>query len=205
MPAVIALTSFIAITSIPRQMLEKELGEKALGYYGTIATPLMVVQVMATSIFNPMLTQLAEDYHDGKTTEFFKKLLKNVLTLAAITAFVLICVVLVGEFAVGLVFGPEYVEYTGLMYGIMGCTAMYVMSWLCINVLIVIRKLTAGMVASILALGLSVACSKPFIKIFGMNGVSWSIIAAYTIQTIVCVMVIFKKIKERENELDVHS
>ncbi len=197
LPAVVALASFTAITSVPRQMLEKTLGEEALGYYGTIATPLMVVQVMATSVFNPMLTQLAEDYNNGEVKQIFKKLLKNFLILICITGFVLMCVLLFGKFAVGLVFGREYVEYTYLMYGIMGCTTMYVISWLCINVLIVIRKLMVGMIASVLALAFSTLTSKLFINLFGMNGVSANIILAYFLQSLICLIVIVKNLKAR--------
>lgn len=200
LPAVVSTTSFTAITSVPRQMLEGMHGEEALGYYGTIATPLVVVQVMATSIFNPMLTQLAEFYNCGKISEFIKRLLKNLVLLIGIAAFVYLCVVFLGEFAVGIVFGKEYVPYTYLMYGIVGCTTMYVVSWLCTNILIIMRKLKVCMIASLIALAVSALIARPFINLFDMNGVSFSIILAYIIHISVCFAVIYKNLKIKGKE-----
>lgn len=203
LPAVVSSATFTAIVSVPRQMLENMHGEEALGYYGTIATPLVVVQVMATSIFNPMLTQLSEFYNNGKIRDFVKQLAKNLGILAIIVAVVYFGVVLLGEFAVGLVFGQKFVPYTYLMYGIIACTTLYVVSWLCTSVLIIMRSLKACMVASLIALAVSAILSKPFINLFYMNGVSYSIIIGYIIHISVCAVVIIKKIKSKgkSNEL----
>lgn len=196
-PTVVALVSFTATASVPRQALEKALGEEALGFYGTIATPLMVVQVMATSIFNPMLTELAIDYNIGKKHEFVKRILKNVGFLVAITGFVFSCVVFAGKFAVGIVFGKEFVAYTYLMYGIIACTALYVLSWLCTNVLVIMRKLNECMAASLVSLAVSVLLSNSFIKMFEMNGASYVVIIAYIIHILICIAIIAKTLKER--------
>lgn len=198
LPAVIASTTFIAITSIPRQTLEAICGEEALGYYGTMATPLVVVQVMTTSIFNPMLTELAEYYNEGNIKKFVMRLIKNLALLICISAIVCGCVAILGEFAVGIVFGENFVPYTYLMYGIVGCTTMYVISWLCTNTLIIMRKTMVCMIASLAALVVAVSLAKPFIDIFDMNGVSFSVIVAYVIHIAVCVAVLYKNLKRKE-------
>lgn len=200
LPTVISATAFTAVASVPRQMLESMLGEEALGYYGTVATPLVVVQIMATSIFNPMLTELAVLYNKGETALFMKKMAKNLGLLALITAVVLLGVVLLGEFAVGLVFGRKFVPYTYLMYGIVGCTAMYTVSWLCTNTLVIMRKLKACMVASLFALVFASAVSRPFIELFGMNGVSFAVILAYVIHVGVSFAIIYITLKSRGKE-----
>lgn len=200
LPAVISTTSFTAITSIPRQTLESMLGTEALGYYGTIATPLVVVQVLATGIFNPMLTQLADFYNEGEIKKFLQRLAKNLGILAGITAAILVCVALLGEFAVGLVFGEKFVPYTYLMYGIVGCTCMYVISWLCTNTLIIMRKLKVCMIASLAALALSAIIARQFINIFGMNGVSFSIILAYVIHVAICATIIYFDLRNKGKE-----
>lgn len=196
LPAVISSASFTSITSIPRQSLEAIQGEEALGFYGTIATPLVVVQVMATSIFNPMLTQLAEYYNDGETKKFVVRLLKNLALLVGISSIAYGAVALLGNFAVEFVFGSEFVPYTYLMYGIIGCTTMYVVSWLCTNTLIIMRRLKVCMVASLISLVVSVSLARSFIGIFGMNGVSFTIMVAYAIHITLCFIVIFKNLKE---------
>ena len=200
LPAVISTASFTAITSVPRQMLEGMYGEEALGFYGTIATPLVVVQVMATSIFNPMLTQIAEFYRDGRIADITKQLFKNLKLLVCIAGFVCVCVLFLGEFAVKIVFGDKFVPYTYLMYGIIGCTTMYVVSWLCTNVLIIMRRQTVCMIASIISLVVSALLARPFINLFYMNGVSYGIIISYVIHISVCFVVIYKGLKSKGEE-----
>lgn len=197
LPAVVSSAAFTAVTTVPRQTLASMSGEEALGYYGTIATPLIVVQILATSIFNPMLTELSEHYNAGQIKLFFVRLLKNLLLLICISAFICLCVVLLGEFAVGLVFGEKFVPYTYLMYGIIGCTSMYVVSWLCTNTLIIMRSLKICAVASICALLVAALLAKPFISSFQMNGVSYSIIVAYTIHILVCLLAMFRNFKTK--------
>lgn len=197
LPTVISSAAFTAITSIPRQTLEAVQGTEALGYYGTVATPVLVVQIMATSIFNPMLTELAVLYNDGEVRKFVKKMLVNIALLGIITAAVLGGVALLGKFAVGIVFGKKFVPYTYLMYGIVGCTAMYTLSWLCTNTLIIMRRLKVCMIASIIALAFSFVAARPFISLFGMNGVSVDIILAYIIHISACAVVIFYNLKNK--------
>lgn len=199
LPNVISSATFVAVTTIPRQMLEKTMGEEALGYYGTIATPIMVVQILATSIFNPMTTELTKYYNQRESKKFLMLLLRNFLIVVGITTAVFVGVAVVGEFAVGLVFGHKFVPYTNLMYGIMGCTAMYSVCWLCTNSLIIMRKLIVSMAASIIALIVSISLCKNFITVFGMNGVSFSIIVAYVIHALFCGIVIVKNLKTKEN------
>lgn len=201
LPAVVSTAAFTAIVSIPRQMLEGIYGGEMLGYYGTIATPLIIVQVMATSIFYPMFTELTRFYEDGKIKAFTKQMAKNLIVLVGIAAFVCLCVFLFGKLAVSLVFGQDFEPYTYLMYGIIGCTTMYVVSWLCTNVLIIIRKLNVCMIASLMALVVSCVIAIPLIKRFGMNGVSFAIITAYAIHIIVCVVIIVKALQRRQKEV----
>jgi len=107
---------------------------------------------------------------------------------------------LFGEFAVSLVFGQAFKPYTHLMYGIVGCTTMYVLSWLCTNILIIVRKLNTCMITSLLALGVSCLTAMPLIKTFGMNGVSFAVMIAYAIHIVVCVIIIIKILRKKQSK-----
>lgn len=197
-PAVIASASFTAITTVPRQVLESMQGKEALGYYGTIATPVVVVQIMATSIFNPMLTELAYLYDQGNVRKFLKRTFDNLLILLGLTVFTFLGVLLLGKFAVGLIFGAKFVPYTYLMYGIIACTSLYVVSWLCTSILIIMRKMKVCMVASLISLAVSAMTAHSFITIFGMNGVSYSVILAYVIHITICCVLIYRTLFKKK-------
>lgn len=196
-PAMVASSTFTAITTIPRQLLENMHGEEALGYYGTMATPVVVIQVLATSIFNPMLNDLTELYVKKDISAFLKKLGKSFLLLLGIVAVCVAGIALFGEFAVKLIFGERFSEYTYLMYGMVGCTAIYVVSWMCSNILIIARKLKECMVASLCGLALSIGSARFFINAFSLNGVSYCVITAYLLHVVICAFVIAKLLKDR--------
>lgn len=196
-PAMVASSAFTAITTVPRQLLENMHGEEALGYYGTMATPVVIIQVLATSIFNPMLNDLTELYVKKDNSAFLKKLGKSFLLLLAIVAVCVAGIALLGEFAVKLVFGERFAEYTYLMYGMVGCTAVYVVSWMCSNILIIARKLKVCMVASLCGLALSAVSARSFINAFSLNGVSYCVITAYLLHVAICAFVIAKLLKDR--------
>lgn len=56
--------------NLPRQFLELKLGKESLGIYSTVATPAVIVQVAASYIFNPVLTEFAWLYQQGEKRNF---------------------------------------------------------------------------------------------------------------------------------------
>lgn len=200
LPSVVSSAAFIAISSVPRQFLEGILGEEALGYYGTIATPLVVVQVLATSIFNPMLTDMSLCYSNRDIKGFLSFVWRTLGFLAIISGVIYVCVLLLGELAVGIVFGSRFVPYAHLMYGIVGCTVLYAVCWFLCCALIIMRKLKVYMIASLVTLAFSALSAKPFINVFGMNGVSVSIMLAYVIHIAACTVVIYIDLKNKRKK-----
>lgn len=52
-----------AFASIPRQSLSAIMGDAALGIYASVATPVAIIQVCSTYIYNPLIGYFAESYH----------------------------------------------------------------------------------------------------------------------------------------------
>ena len=196
LPAVISLAVFTSVANIPRQILEKSYGEESLGFYATIATPLLIVQVLATGIFNPILTELSVLYNNSNSKSFLKLILKCLAILTVISAAVYILIPLIGEFAVGIVFGKVFVPYTFLMYGIMGCTVMYTVCWLFTSVMIIMRKLKSSMIISFISFIVMLATATPFVKFFKEDGVSYSIIASYIVFSALSAFIILRELKK---------
>lgn len=198
LPAVLASSAFAAVVTVPRQMLERLYGESILGYYATVATPVVVIQVLATSIFNPMLTALAEDYNEGRKSKFIATICKTQLFIAAIAVASLIGAYFLGKFALTLLYGSSIDPYTYLLYGCILCAVLYTVCWMISSVLIIIRKLNYCMIISIAALLISAVCSKPMIEKFYMNGVSFDIILCYIIFAILGMGIIIFNLKKRK-------
>ena len=64
------------IPTIPRLVMEKILGGAALGIYGSVAAPTMIVQMGASYVFNPFITLFAEQYSSGNIRDLLENLSK---------------------------------------------------------------------------------------------------------------------------------
>lgn len=198
LPAVIASSSYAAVVTVPRQVLEKLAGEALLGAYGTVATPLVVVQVLATGIFNPLLNGFAEDCEKKNGRHLLQTVLK---ALAGLLIFALIA--FAGAYALGepilvLLCGEAIRPYVSLMYPILATTLLYAAGWLAVNLLIVLRRLKTLMGISLIALCCSALLSAPLIRAFGADGVSYTVILCYVLHGLLCLPAIIAAFRKKE-------
>ena len=198
LPAVIASSSYAAVVTVPRQVLEKLAGEALLGAYGTVATPLVVVQVLATGIFNPLLNGFAEDCKkkDGR------HLLKTVgKALAGLLIFALLAFTgayFLGEPVLVLLCGEAIRPYVSLMYPILATTLLYAAGWIAVNLLIVLRRLKTLMVISLIALLFSALLSSPLIRAFGADGVSYTVIICYALHGLLGALTVLTEFHQKK-------
>lgn len=197
LPSVIASAAFVAITTVPRQYLEAMHDETTLGYYATVATPIVIIQVLATSIFNPILTDLAVFFDENNIKKFISLLGKTLLFILVFAVVGYIGCALLGEFALVLLYGESIRPYVYLMYAIIACTVLYAGCWLCANILIIMRRLVTHMTVSLICLALAVITGKLFIGKFYMNGVSFCIIMCYSLYIISELFIIIKTLKKK--------
>ncbi len=195
-PAVIASTAHNAIVTLPRQFLENSYGEEVLGYYATVATPLLVVQVVVLSIFNPLFSEISVYYADQKYDDIKKIIGKMVLLILGIGAVAFIGCALAGKPLLVLVYGPSIADYAYLIYAIVGCTTLYALCGLCYNILIIFRRLKTYMLAGILGLAASTLSSTFMIDKFYMNGVSYCVILGYTVFAVFSLTIILNTLKK---------
>ena len=130
-----------------------------------------------------------------KSRTFLKLILKCLAILAVISTAVYTLIPLIGELAVGIVFGEVFVPYTFLMYGIMGCTVMYTVCWLFTSVMIIMRMLKNSMIISFISFAIMAVTATTFVQFFKENGVSFCIITGYIVFTVLSAFVILRKIK----------
>ncbi len=201
MPAVISSAGFTAITTIPRQYLEGMFSKTLLGYYANVATPVVVVQLLVVSIFNPLITDLAVHYNNGNFRKFLQIIGKTAIFIFAFAAAAFVGAYLLGEWALVIIYGKDIAEYSYLLYPVIGCSIIYTLCAMCSNTLIIMRKLKSLMVITLLSLGFSAAFGKLFIEKFYMNGVSFCIISAYVLYIILSAALLLKGVVDKKKEL----
>ena len=200
----IVAASFLATANaaLPRQFLEKMSGTSVFGYYATIATPIVFVQLLATSIFNPMLNDFTVIYkkRDIPGLKVFGKTVA--LDLLMITVCSLLGARLCGEEAYVLLYGEEIRQYCYLMYPVIGCAVFYSVFWILGNLLIIIRKQMLRLVITGVGTACVIALGRVMIEVFQMNGVSYCVLICYILCSLLSFFVIIRSVSGWTNKYE---
>lgn len=187
---------FTTYTTIPRYFLEKIMGSELLGIYASVALPVIIVQTLATFLFNPFITIFADNWNKGDYNEF-NKLFKQIfiiLTLISIAA--IIGALLLGDLGLKLLFGEQILKYSSLLIPLVWCTILTSFLWFISAIIIVIRNLKILVISGLIAVIICLLGSTNLITIFGLNGASYITIISLFVQiAILFIYLYFRKIK----------
>ena len=179
--------------NLPRQFLELKLGKESLGIYSTVATPAVIVQVAASYIFNPVLTEFAWLYQQGEKKKFLKLAGKISLVLVLLSLVSIVGSILLGRWGLSLLYGKYIGKYSYLLLPVIIFTCLNAYVWFLWNLLIILRALKKLLIISFVGLASCVVSMIPMIFFLGMNGVSYSLII-YSIVMILLMLLLMLKI-----------
>lgn len=194
--AAFAITSYSAV---PRQFLEKMQGTEALGYYATVAAPVVFVQLLATTVFNPMLTEFT-DFYAGKNTDGIKKLFYRITAdILGLTVIAFAGARILGEYAYVFIYGEPIREYCTLMYAVIACSVIYAVSWLTGNILIIMRKQKIRLIYTLAGLAAAVILGQLLVAGYGMSGVSYAVFVSHLLCSAASSVSIAAEIRRMKN------
>lgn len=181
------------VMAIPRINLESIKGSEILGIYASVAIPAAIIQVLSGYIFAPMLTIFAEHIDKRNFNLFNKLLFKTIFLISILSITVIIGGAILGDFGLKLLFGAKINNYVYLFVPILFISSLTAMSWFIGLMLTVIREFKGLIIASVAAVTICFLGSSWAIKMFGINGTSFILLFALSIQII--IMSIFMTIK----------
>lgn len=179
-PLVLAQVFSSAVLTIPRQYLAETWGESQLGIYSSVASPTVIIQMGASYIYGPLMTEFAERF----ATDMHSALVlfrKTIMSLIGISAVLSIGLLLAGKWILVLLFGQDIAEYAYLLLPAVVCTVVTAFLWFMNDLLLALRNFKACFIGSMLSVVCTLGCYRFFVDVFGMNGVSFCGIAAYAI------------------------
>lgn len=180
------------ITTIPRVVMERILGSYALGVYGSVSSPTLIVQMGASYIFNPFLTLFAEQFSNRQKKDFWKTFQICMLGIAGLSICALVGGKLLGKWGLNLLYGKEIAEYVSLLIPLIVCTILTAVIWMLCALLTIVREFRGLIISNLVALLASTSSSMIFIKSFDMQGASYSLTLSFLIE-IVCLFLFLKK------------
>ena len=172
-----------------KSVLQQIEGTERLGIYSSMASPTLIVQVLATVAFTPFLPRLSALIAEGSFLRFRKSMRKVYLFYLAMAAVVQGGAMLLGRWGLRLLFGESILEHYGLFYPIVWCTILMGCIYTMGAVLIALRRirfLFIGMIGDYL---LCLLLVRPCIEKYGMNGASVVQIVCFALFVIYTVIV----------------
>lgn len=179
-----------SIVSVVRQYFGIVNGSEALGYYASVATPAVLIQVAATYLYSPLISSLASDFERG-FRDFKTSFIKILLTLIVVMAFFILLLSLAGNTILVLAFGKTIKPYCYLFPYVLIATAAVGVLLYCNDVLIIQRRMKSILACNALAFASALGSSFILIDCFGMNGINFSIIlgsSVATLTSLVCIL-----------------
>lgn len=195
-PLAVFTLLFNTLTLAPRYYLEMELGAELLGIYASIAMPVVIVQVSASYIFAPLTTPFAEYLNRGDTKGFASLAKKIVLIIILLSIVSLVGFSFAGDWGLILLFGDSMVPYTYLLLPLVVCTILVAFSWFLSTLLTVMRRLKLLLAVCSITFAVVMLGGLPFIRLFGMNGASFILIAGLTIYAVLSTIFIWVGIRK---------
>ncbi len=178
-PVVIAAVAAGAAPSIPRQLLAYMSGQAALGAWASVAAPIAIIQNGAYYIYGPLLSNIAQHHVDHNRRALFALLGKASAGVAAVGVVCGAVLVVAGPWVLTLLYGQTIAQYTYLILPILVSIILASFVWFFNDVLIAIRCFKGAFVGNIANVVISAALSYGLISVFGLNGVSYTMIAMY--------------------------
>lgn len=193
--AIVAFLNNLSL-SIPKIYLEKYYGSEVLGVYSSIASPTMVVQLAATTMFAPLIPILSLCFQ-GKNKKGFLGILKKFILI--ILGFSIICIIgakILGCWGLTLLFSDSIEPYVWLFVPIVIVSILIALNASLFSVCTIVREIKSqyiiGVTGVIAALGLSAWVTKEL----SMIGVVYTLIGTLGIQILVQLLIIWKKMRK---------
>ena len=198
LPLCIYLFLYSAIFTLPKLILGDVSGESVLGAYSSIYAPAMLLQAASTYLYTPFATNFGDLRQKGDRTAFRSLLIKIVIAISLLSIVVLILAMLLGEFALVLVFGEQIRPHVGYLMPILLVNVSCAYFGFFCMLSIVMRSFRWLLSGCFVGFFMSVLLTKPAICLFDVNGASYSVVLASVTATVILLIGIaisFSKMK----------
>lgn len=208
LPIVIGALACAAAVAIPKQFLFDSFGEASLGIYASVGAPVALIQTGVSYVYYPLIGHFSHYYATRNTKAFYQLLIKVTIAIALVGCLCALLLELFGAQLLTLVFGSDIAQYTYLLQPLIASAIISALMWFANDLLIALRNFSGNFIGSLVALGVALACFIPFVNLWGMNGVSFTLVASCTLSTATMIAFLVRQLnasnknkKQQQDEL----
>lgn len=111
LPLCISTWLNIYILNAAKYSIDKVLSADAQAYYGTLVLPVFTINLLATVIYRPYITGLAEDWKSGNLKRFLHGCFKQLIVIGILTVVITAFGWTIGLKLLSLLYGMDLAEY----------------------------------------------------------------------------------------------
>lgn len=178
----------------PKIVLESHHGSEIMGYFTSITSPALVVQLAANTIFAPLVTPLTDAFLRRDKKAFDKMIRNFILFMAALSAVVLAGSALLGRWALILLFGEGIDPYTYLFVPSIGVTLCLATTSVLISICTLLREIKLQYFVGVAGIVASFAFAQLLVPSLGMEGVLWAQTGTVLAQVAIQLMIIGRRL-----------
>ncbi len=185
--------------SLPRIFLEKYHGEEINGIYASIASPTLVVQLAAQTLFAPVIPGLTRDYNNGNKKSFYGTLKRFGVLTAGLVIVALIGSKLLAKPVLVLLFGAGIADYAYLFIFVILISVFNAITscflYLCTLLRILKPQLLVGVAGVVSSMIFSIIFVQKWSDEISMEGTILAIGGTLVIQGIIQLTLIIAKLR----------
>lgn len=193
--AVVAFLNNMSLT-IPKLYLEQFFGEEVMGIYSSVASPTIVIQLAATTLFAPLIPPLTVEFNNGNKKNFLGGLKKFALLIGVITIVALIGSKLLAHWGLVLLFGTDIEPYVYLFIPVIIVSILIAINASMFSVCTLIREIKSQYFIGGFGILAAVIGSLTIVKEYSMDGVVWALVATLVVQILIQFIIIYRKVKK---------
>lgn len=193
--AVVAFLNNMSLT-IPKLYLEQYFGEEVMGIYSSVASPTIVIQLAATTLFAPLIPPLTVEFNNGNKKNFLGGLKKFALLIGAITILALIGSKLLAHWGLVLLFGTDIEPYVYLFIPVIMISILIAINASMFSVCTLIREIKSQYLIGGFGIFAAVVGSLTLVKEYSMEGVVWALAATLLVQILIQFIIIYRKVRK---------
>jgi O-antigen/teichoic acid export membrane protein len=196
-PLGIAMCLVSLHTNLPRLMLEKYLGEEALGMFAAVALFMQVGFVLERAMGQAALPRLSHYYQDEEHKKFIMFLLMLVGAALLIGVCGVVVVFMWGEAIINLIYGSEYIAQYPVLIWLMVAAGVGYIDGFFIAAMNSTRKYLVQIPGFVLMTVVSAVSGYIMIPKFGIVGTAISVLLAKVALLIVMPLLLYRVFRKR--------
>ncbi|WP_148335496.1 lipopolysaccharide biosynthesis protein [Hugonella massiliensis] len=180
-PLVLSQILYGLVATIARQWFAIQYGTEALGIYAAIATPCVIVQVMATYLYSPFLVPISSMYAKHNVIGVKQSTVKLILLIAFVGLLCTIAAYIFGDAVLSYVFGNDIQSCSWLLTPAMAAATSMAIASFITDIFIVLRRLMEAVAISAISFISCVLFMNVAFHLWYMNGINIVTLASFSI------------------------